>query len=102
MSPAEACQLCHDHAARMAATTCVHQAGCIGRGKLYLSGQSLQRHSPARCRCAGHTEAVLATAFSPDGRQLASGSGDTTLRFWDLGTQTPHRTCKVLHPFVSA
>lgn len=45
--------------------------------------------------CAGHTEAVLATAFSPDGRQLASGSGDTTLRFWDLGTQTPHRTCKV-------
>ena len=59
-------------------------------------------HSLVRRRCAGHTEAVLATAFSPDGRQLASGSGDTTLRLWDLGTQTPHRTCKVLNPFVLA
>jgi WD40 repeat protein len=41
----------------------------------------------------GHGEAVLSVAFSPDGRQLASGSGDTTVRFWDLGTQTPMYTC---------
>ena len=49
---------------------------------------------------AGHTEAVLAVAFSPDGKALASGSGDTTLRLWDLATQTPLRTCKarLLHP----
>uniref|UniRef100_A0A0E0M4Y2 Uncharacterized protein n=1 Tax=Oryza punctata TaxID=4537 RepID=A0A0E0M4Y2_ORYPU len=43
---------------------------------------------------AGHTEAVLAVSFSPDGRCLASGSGDTTVRFWDLSTQTPLLTCK--------
>lgn len=43
---------------------------------------------------AGHSEAVLSVAFSPDGKQLASGSGDTTVRLWDLNTQTPMFTCK--------
>ena len=38
---------------------------------------------------------MLAVQFSPDGRHLASGSGDTTVRFWDLATQTPLRTGKV-------
>nr|GEY97202.1 notchless protein homolog [Tanacetum cinerariifolium] len=42
---------------------------------------------------AGHTEAVLSVVFSPDGQQLASGSGDTTVRLWDLNTQTPMFTC---------
>ena len=27
-------------------------------------------------------------------RYLASGSGDKTVRFWDLTTETPHHTCK--------
>ncbi|KAL8153128.1 hypothetical protein V2J09_010888 [Rumex salicifolius] len=49
----------------------------------------------SRCSATitGHTEAVLSVAFSPDGRQLASGSGDTTVRIWDLNTQTPMFTC---------
>ncbi|KAG7308539.1 Notchless protein 1 [Plutella xylostella] len=42
----------------------------------------------------GHAEAVISTSFSPSGRQLASGSGDTTVRFWDLSTQTPLHVCK--------
>eukprot|EP00923_Selenidium_pygospionis_P036436 GHVN01063932.1.p1 GENE.GHVN01063932.1~~GHVN01063932.1.p1 ORF type:complete len:553 (+),score=75.85 GHVN01063932.1:186-1844(+) len=40
----------------------------------------------------GHTEAILCVSFSPDGTQLASGGGDTTVRLWDLSTETPHRT----------
>ncbi|XP_010450215.1 PREDICTED: tubulin beta-4 chain-like isoform X3 [Camelina sativa] len=42
----------------------------------------------------GHEEAVLCVSFSPDGKQLASGSGDTTVRLWDLYTETPLFTCK--------
>jgi len=42
----------------------------------------------------GHAEAVISIQFSPDGRYLASGSGDTTVRFWDVNTETPHHTCK--------
>jgi len=38
----------------------------------------------------GHAEAVISVSFSPDGLHLASGSGDTTVRFWDVSTQTPH------------
>lgn len=40
----------------------------------------------------GHTEAVLHVNFSPDGRQLATGSGDTTVRLWDVDTGTPYQT----------
>ncbi|XP_044756155.1 notchless protein homolog 1 [Coccinella septempunctata] len=42
----------------------------------------------------GHAEAVISVSFSPDGLNLASGSGDTTVRFWDVLTQTPLHTCK--------
>ncbi|XP_012275046.1 notchless protein homolog 1 [Orussus abietinus] len=48
-----------------------------------------------RCTASmeGHREAVVSVAFSPNGKHLASGSGDTTVRFWDIHTQTPHYTC---------
>merc|ERR1719159_867805 len=37
----------------------------------------------------GHTEAVLCVAFSPDSETLATGSGDTSVRFWDLNMELP-------------
>ena len=41
----------------------------------------------------GHTEAILHVSYSPDGRHLASGGGDTTVRFWDVNTNLPRFTC---------
>lgn len=32
--------------------------------------------------------------FSPDGKHLATGSGDTCVRFWNLSTQCAKHTCK--------
>jgi len=40
----------------------------------------------------GHTEAILTVSFSPEGRYLASGSGDTTTRLWDLTSESPEFT----------
>ena len=42
----------------------------------------------------GHTEAVLSLNFSPDCKSLASGSGDGSIRLWDLYTQTPLKEIK--------
>ncbi|KAI3646114.1 hypothetical protein MP228_009042 [Amoeboaphelidium protococcarum] len=40
----------------------------------------------------GHTESVICVQFSPDGLRAASASGDTTVRIWDLNTETPQHT----------
>ena len=34
----------------------------------------------------GHAAPVTAVMWSPDGRWIASGSGDTTVQVWDAGS----------------
>ena len=43
----------------------------------------------------GHTGAVNSVAYSSDGTQLASGSGDNTVRIWDVASGECRATLEV-------
>jgi ribosome assembly protein 4 len=51
---------------------------------------------------SGHSEAVLVCSFSPDGNQLVTGSGDCTIRVWDLYTETAVKVLKAHTAWVQS
>jgi WD40 repeat protein len=62
------------------------------------SGQvGLSQGQPVRT-LTGHTDWVISVAFSPDGRLLASGSGDETIKLWDVASGSE---CAPSRPHVS-
>jgi WD40 repeat protein len=50
----------------------------------------------------GHSSCVNAVAFSPDGKQLASGSDDKTVRIWDAATGATLQTLEGHSDWVNA
>jgi energy-coupling factor transporter ATP-binding protein EcfA2 len=45
-------------------------------------------------RLVGHNESVFSVSFSPDGKTLATGSGDKTIKLWNGSTGQEIRTLK--------
>ena len=64
-------------------------ANIIEKGVLWNleTGEQVKENTDRHLRTLeGHTESVYTIAFSPDGKTLASGSYDETVRLWDVNT----------------
>ena len=55
---------------------------------------SLPSSSSLERTLKGHSSQVFSLTFSPDGKTLASGSADNTIKLWNLSTGQQLRTLK--------
>ena len=71
---------------RMLQTVVCLGVGCLGVLRL----SPLWAQEPKlRYTLKGHTGIVICVAFSPDGKMLASGNQDHTIKLWDVATGKP-------------
>jgi RNA polymerase sigma factor (sigma-70 family) len=72
-----------------------------GNAKVRFSNRPDAVHAePKPIECVGHAGAVVSVAVSPDGKLVASGSDDQTLRFWNAADGKLIRTVLAADPPV--
>ena len=59
---------------------------------LFVTSIGLVAQKPELVVQTGHSSSVSSVAFSPDGKLLASGSNDNTMKLWDVATGRELRT----------
>ncbi|KAJ3114149.1 hypothetical protein HK098_007453 [Nowakowskiella sp. JEL0407] len=58
--------------------------------------------SPCLCTCEGHTDPVISVAISNDSDRIVSGSGDNTVKIWNVNTGKEIRTLAGHTNYVTA
>jgi WD40 repeat protein/serine/threonine protein kinase len=79
---------------RLIASLARDAAGGVPAVKVWDSVDWVARTYHERCTLKGHTGYVWKVAFSPDGRYLASGSWDSTVKIWDVKSGQEVRTLR--------
>ena len=74
--------------------------GCAGSGLKY--DQTTGRVTLIRTAQLGHSDSINSVAFSPNGRFALSGSGDGTVKLWEVRTGREIRTFIVHSTYVNA
>ena len=63
---------------------------CLGLPLSPLSAQEPKLRETLK----GHTGGAYSVAYSPDGKTLASGCGDKTIKLWDVATGKEQATLR--------